>query len=75
MKHYANLSGDSGVRAYRNGPGSITVEFQDGATYLYTYASAGRTHVEAMKQLAMRGQGLSTYIARHVREAYASRQR
>jgi hypothetical protein len=73
MKRYANLSGDSGVVAYALGSDSIRVRFRDGWTYEYTSASAGRAHVEAMKALAVAGRGLSTYITRHVRTAYASR--
>ena len=49
--------------------------FVDGAVYVYTYASAGRRHVEAMKRLARAGAGLSTYISRYIRAAYAARRR
>ena len=73
MKRYANLSGHSGVVAYASGPESIRIRFTDGATYEYTYGSAGRDHIETMKKLAVAGRGLSTYISRHVRTAYASR--
>ena len=74
MKRYANLSGNSGVLAYQIGPDSIAVKFQDGKVYFYTHASTGPVHIKAMKQLAAGGSGLCTYIARHVREAYASKQ-
>lgn len=30
----------------------------------------GKIHVEAMKKLARAGKGLSSYITRHVRDAY-----
>lgn len=73
MRRYANLSGNSGVVAYAIGKDSIEVKFEDGGIYLYTHASAGAIHVEAMKKLALAGKGLSTYIARHVRESYASK--
>ena len=71
MHRYANLSGVSGVVAYDIGPDSVTVRFKDGGTYRYTYASAGPFHVEEMKKLALAGRGLSTYIVKHVRNAYA----
>lgn len=65
MKHYRNLSGHSGVIAYEIGADVIAVKFRDGGAYWYTHASAGPVHVEAMKQLAVAGRGLSTYIARN----------
>lgn len=75
MQRYANLSGNSGVVAYETGPDWIEVRFQDGWVYRYTHASAGAADVEAMKKLAVAGRGLSAYIARHARMAYASRRR
>lgn len=42
MERYRNLGGDSNVAAFEIGNGSITVEFNDGAQYLYTNESAGR---------------------------------
>ncbi|MDM5180676.1 hypothetical protein PO883_26185 [Massilia sp. DJPM01] len=74
MLAYANLSGDSGVQAYRIGARQITVRFAGGAVYVYTYASAGRERVETMKLLAQAGRGLATYISQHVHDAYASKQ-
>ncbi len=73
MTPYNNLSGASGVRAYAIAARAIHVEFADGKVYEYTYASAGRDKVEQMKYLARAGQGLSTYISQHVRDAYAQR--
>lgn len=72
MKRYLRLSGDSGVLAYSLAPDAIRVKFVDGRVYTYTWASAGRSHVEQMKRLARSGKGLSTYISQHVRAAYAS---
>lgn len=75
MVRYKNLSGNSGVVAYETGHDSIAVEFEDGAIYRYTYRSAGRLTMEKMKSLAEAGRGLSTFIARHVRKAYAAKLR
>lgn len=75
MTRYKNLHGNSGVTAYEIGRASITVEFGDGGRYLYTYESAGRTRIERMKLLARAGTGLSAFISRHVRDAYAARLR
>jgi hypothetical protein len=70
MKLYANLNGDSGVRAFATDDRSIVVEFVGGAQgaerfYRYSHASAGIARVRAMKLRAEAGRGLSTYIAQH----------
>ena len=73
MKRYANASGHSGVVAYETSPGAIDVQFRDGNVYRYTHASAGRSTVERMKQLAASGRGLATYITRHVPNRHGAR--
>lgn len=73
MRPYANFGGNSAVTAYELHGDSITVEFKGGATYLYTYLSAGSHHIEQMKALAQTGHGLGTYINKNVRKSYASR--
>ncbi|MBN7136979.1 hypothetical protein A7A76_19755 [Lysobacter enzymogenes] len=75
MTPYRNLSGRSGVRAYRAELDAISVEFVDGSVYRYTRASAGAAALARMLELARAGRGLSTYISRHVGEGYAERLR
>jgi len=70
MQRYANRSGNSGVVAYEIGADWIEVKFVDRPPYRYTYARTGESHVEAMKNLAIAGRGLGSYISRHVRMAY-----
>jgi hypothetical protein len=70
---YQALGGDAGVSRYQMGTDSITVQFKDGSSYLYTYASAGKTKIEAMKKHATKGEGLTTYINQHVRDRYAAK--
>lgn len=70
MKRYKNTEGSSGVTAYETGKESITVTFQPGHIYLYTYASTGKKVVDHMKVLAEKGKGLSTYISQKVRDKY-----
>ncbi len=69
MTRYKNLSGDSGVDEYDPGDDFIKVRFK-GSTiiYVYTFASAGESHISEMKRLASIGQGLATYIAQHTRK-------
>jgi hypothetical protein len=73
MERYRNLSGTSGVVAYRIADEAIVVRFTDGGTYVYSYASAGEGNVEEMKRLARAGRGLSTFISRNVQDAYESK--
>lgn len=75
MPEYMNLGGDSGVAFYEISPNSITVQFSDGAVYLYTYASAGPAAIEQMKFLARTGEGLNSYINRYVKYGYEARLR
>ena len=76
MEIYKNLSGQSNISHYEIADSSITVKFKtrskDGCdTYLYTYASAGSSNIEKMKQLAVKGSGLNTFISQEVRKLYA----
>jgi hypothetical protein len=73
MQVYGNLSGNSGVKAYAIHDGAIEVEFVNGQAYLYDNAHTGPARVRKMQRLARAGRGLSTYISREVREAYARR--
>ena len=75
MQRYIDIGGDSGVAAYEVGPDSITVQFKDVATYLYTNASAGSANIQTMKSLATSGDGLNAFITRNVKKAYASKLR
>ena len=65
--------GNSGVIAYNIGPNFIIVQFKSGDRYLYNYVTPGRKHVEAMKKLAARNEGLATYISQHVKDHYAAK--
>ena len=73
MERYANRGGDSNVLAYEIEQSSIKVQFGDGSIYLYTGQSAGTANLERMKQLAIAGQGLNSFIGRVVRKSYASK--
>jgi hypothetical protein len=75
MDHYKNLGGNSNVTAYEIGNESIAVQFGDGSVYSYTYLSAGRDNIEHMKELAIAGQGLNSFINRVVKKLYASKLR
>ncbi len=75
MERYANVDGDSSVAGYECTADAIMVEFTDGSQYLYTHASCGADNCERMKELAAAGEGLNSFIMRHVRKGYERRLR
>jgi len=71
MQIYKHLAGDSGVSGYKIEDTSITVWFTGTSkSYTYSYQSAGQHHIEEMKRLAVRGDGLNAYINRNVKFKY-----
>jgi hypothetical protein len=74
MEQYKhNNSGTSGVEFYEIENDDIIVQFVNGKIYRYTYESAGKENVEKMKQLAISGVGLTTYIDQYVKDKYESK--
>jgi len=65
MQPYRNWSGTSGIQSTEIGPDFIRVWWKEGQPFLYTYATVGREHVEAMKRLAKRGSHLNKFINEH----------
>jgi hypothetical protein len=73
MQRYKNLEGHSGVVAWQEALGALAVKFVNGDIYIYTDESTGRVTLAQMAALARAGRGLSTFIARYVRERYAEK--
>jgi hypothetical protein len=73
MEKYKNLAGNSRVVAYEIGRDHIKVRFRDDSVFLYNYVCPGRQALEEMKTLALRGQGLFTFIHSRVSNNYAAR--
>lgn len=73
MQPYTNRAGTSPIVAFDITDDSVSVKYRDGDVYVYTVASAGARHIREMKRLARLGEGLSSYISRHVRDAYESK--
>ena len=73
MTRYSNKGKDSGISAYEIKDNSIIVQFSTGVKYLYTYSSAGASNIENMKELAIKGEGLNSFIMKYARTAYASK--
>lgn len=73
MKTYKNLSGKSGVLTYETGKTYIRIKFAgDPKVYTYNYLRPGKETVERMKDLALKGRGLSDFILEHVGVNFAS---
>ena len=70
MELYKDLNGDSGVLCYEIGDDYIIVQFKTCSSYTYTYSSAGQENVEIMKMLAKNGDGLNSFINKHVKMLY-----
>ena len=70
MTRYLNLGGISNVKVFCIGEDYIDVVFKDRSIYRYSYASAGRAHVEHMKLLAQVGSDLNSFFKEYVVEKY-----
>lgn len=72
MERYRNSGGNSGIEVYEIGEDYVAVRFNGNSrVYSYSYSGgAGEHHVENMKELAINGSGLNSYIMRHVRNLY-----
>lgn len=66
MAFYENQAGDSPILAYEIGDDSITIKYNNGSVYQFTYHSAGSANVEQMKKYALFGHGLNGFITRFV---------
>jgi len=75
MERYKNLGGNSGVSAYEIGDDYIKVEFSGSSLYLYNYQKPGSVSTEHMKNLAISGIGLNSYINTDVKKNYAAKLR
>ena len=49
---------------------NIKVQFKDGAVYWYSYITPGSFEVEKMKNLAVAGRGLNSYISTYIKKRY-----
>lgn len=72
MTAYKNLNGGSGIESYEIADDSITVRFSSGRirNYLYTDQIPGAAVVAKMKDLAVQGYGLNSYISTTVKSRF-----
>ena len=72
MEPYRNRSRTSPITGFEIADSFIDVHFRGAGTYRYSYRRPGKTHVDRMKRLARKGEGLTSYINRYVRGHYES---
>ncbi len=73
LQPYANHHGDSGVRAWAIVGDTLSVEFVDGAVYVYAAPALGAHVFETLCRNARAGRGLATTISRDVGARHALR--
>jgi len=73
MTPYQNSSGQSGIASYEIGDWHIDVKFKDGAIYRYTSKSVGQLNLNKMKNLAVSGSGLNSFINLNVKYNYSEK--
>lgn len=72
MQRYIKIQ-ETGVSSYEIGNDYIKVRFNDDRIYLYDYKIPGKKHIDTMKKLAQKGNGLCTYINKFIRKKYAAK--
>jgi hypothetical protein len=75
MTTYNDATGTSGITAFNSNNDSITIEYKNGSAYQYSEQVAGSANVGYMKTLAASGQGLNSFINKHLTKAQAVRVR
>lgn len=73
MYTYKDVGGNSGITAYDSGVDWFMIRFKDGSLYLYTKQSTTPERIEYMRELALQGKGLNSYVTRIVGKNYAGR--
>jgi hypothetical protein len=71
MTLYKNLSGKSKVVRYAMAKDSVRVRFADCSVYIYTNQSADPANISKMKELAVAGKGLGTFIDANLKDRFA----
>lgn len=67
---YKNLSGASTVVRYEITKDVVTVQFKNNSVYNYSNQSAGMDKIAKMKELAVAGKGLGTYITANLKDSF-----
>ncbi|NML23461.1 hypothetical protein HHL16_21455 [Pseudoflavitalea sp. G-6-1-2] len=70
MEKYLNKSGNSPISKYQIEDERITVWYNDDTSYSYSYPRAGKPIVDKLKELAVEGEGLATFISQQAKFLY-----
>ena len=70
FRRYKNLGGQSKVAAYEISKDGVTIRFANNSVYRYTNQSADPKNIKKMKDLAIAGKGLGTFIEANLKERY-----
>ncbi|MBI5239585.1 MAG: hypothetical protein HY926_03870 [Elusimicrobia bacterium] len=71
VHRYKNLSGDSKVVRYEIAKDAVIIYFKDCTVYRYTNQTADPVNVKKMKDLAVSGKGLGTFIEKHLKDRWS----
>ena len=67
---YQNAGGKSKVVRYHIAKDAMTIEFADCSKYIYTNQSATPQNITKMKELAVAGKGLGTFIDKNLKDKF-----
>jgi hypothetical protein len=67
MERYRDSSGKSAIYGYELLPEGIQIHYKDGTSCLFTNSGSGAQHISRMRQLAIVGYGLSSYIKKYLK--------
>lgn len=70
MTQYKNLGGKSTVARYEILKDSMTIRFTDHTVYIYTNQTADPVNIAKMKELAIAGKGLGTFIDANLKDRF-----
>lgn len=75
MTPYKNLGGGSAIESYEIAETSIHVRFKSGRerNYLYDSVKPGMATINIMKELAIQGHGLNSYISTTVKSNFSQK--
>lgn len=67
---YKNVGGKSTVERYHLAKDAVTIEFADCSKYIYSNQSTAPETVAKMKELALAGKGLGTFVEKNLKEKF-----
>jgi len=70
LTQYKNLGGKSTVARYEILKDSMTIRFTDHTVYIYTNQTADPVNIAKMKELAIAGKGLGTFIDANLKDRF-----